>query len=219
MAKIVMAFFDDFDEARETMNDLVRNGFQRKDISLVANNVAGQVKDLELISGMSITQIAGIGSSAVVGPLQTMMGNGFVSGLNQFGLPNQMAGVYAEGVRRGGVLLAMEIKDEDDKKAVKLINQHAPKDIESRSMIWREEEGWKRFDSQAEPLDKEHLWPREEYRKQEERLPSGEARLYPREEYREGEAGDDKELYPRDEFRSEKELAEAGAEKQIWPRR
>jgi hypothetical protein len=219
MTKIVTAFFDDFNKAKETMNDLVRNGFQREEISLVANNVAGQVKDMKLISGMSSMQIAGVGSSAVVGPLGAMMGSGFKSALNQMGLPDREADVYAEGVRRGGILLALEIQDEDDKKAVRIINQHAPKDIEKRSMTWREKEGWEHFDSQSQPLDRDHLWPRDEYREEAEKETTGEARLYPRDNYREGEAGEEKEIYPRDEYRSDEEVAEAETEQQIWPRR
>jgi Heat induced stress protein YflT domain len=218
MNKTIAAFFDDFEEAYDAMNDLVRNGFQRKDISLVANNVAGQVKDMKSVSGMSAMQIAGVGSSAVIGPLGAMVGNGFLSALSQMGLPHQEADVYAEGVRRGGALLALEVQDGDDKKAIRLINQHAPKDIESRAMTWREE-GWEHFDSQAEPLDSEQLWPREKYREGAENEPTGEAQLYPRDKFREGEPGEEKELYPRDEYRSEEELAEADSERQIWPRR
>jgi hypothetical protein len=219
MTKMIVAFFDDFEVARDAMNDLIRNGFQRKDISLVANNVAGQVKDMKLIAGMNSMQIAGVGQTAVVGPLGTMMGSGFVYALNQVGLPSREADMYAEGVRRGGVLLALEVANDKEKQGVKIMNQHAPKDIEARSTLWRENEGWKYFDDQRKPLESSLLWPREEYRQQAERETSGEARLYPREKYREGEEDEEKELYPRDEYRSEDELAEADTEKHIWPRR
>jgi hypothetical protein len=218
MTKMIVAFFDDFEIAKEAMNDLVRNGFQRKDISLVANNVAGQVKDMKLISGMASTKIGGVGSSAVVGPIGAMIEAGFVSALNRMGLPDDEADMYAEGVRRGGVLLAIEVADDADQKGVQIINQHHPKDIESRSTIWREEEGWKRFDSQRKPMDSSLLWPRKEYRQRAEKEASGEARLYPREKYRKSEVGEEKDLYPRDEYRSEEELAEADTEKHIWPR-
>lgn len=216
--KTIIAFFDDFEVAKEAMNDLVRNGFQRKDISLVANNIAGQVKDMKLISGMDSMMIAGVGTSAVVGPMGAMIEDDFVSALNRMGLPGNEADVYAEGVRRGGVLLAIEVADDEDRKSVQIINQHHPKDIESRSTIWREEEGWEHFDHRRKPLDSSLLWPRKEYRQKAEKEASGEARLYPREKYRKGEAGEEKELYPRDEYRSEEELAEADTEKHIWPR-
>ncbi len=219
MSKMIVAFFDDFGVARDAMNDLVHNGFQRKDISLVANNVAGKVKDMKLISGMNSMMIAGVGQTAVVGPLGTMLGSGFVPALNQVGLPSREADMYAEGVRRGGVLLALEVADDEDKKGVKIINQHNPTNMEARSHIWRENEGWERFDDQREPLDSSLLWPRKEYRAKAEKETSGEARLYPREKYRTAEEGDEKELYPRDEYRSEEELAEADTEEHIWPRR
>jgi hypothetical protein len=218
MTKTIVAFFDDFEVAKEAMNDLVRSGFQRKDISLLANHVAGQVKDMKLISGMNSMMIAGVGSSAVVGPMGAMIDDGFVSALNRMGLPDNEADMYAEGVRRGGVLLAIEVADDADKKGVQIINQHHPKDIESRSTFWREKEGWEHFDSQRKPLDSSMLWPREEYRQRAEREAPGEARLYPREKYRKNEVGEEKELYPRDEYRSEKDLAEADTEKHIWPR-
>jgi hypothetical protein len=218
MTKTLLAFFDDFNVAKDTMDDLVRNGFQRKDISLVANNVAGQIKEMNLISGMDSMLIAGVGSSAVVGPMGVMIEGGFVSALNRIGLPDDEAHMYAEGVRRGGVLLAIEVADDADQKSVQIINQHHPKDIESRSTIWRDEEGWERFDSRRKPLDSSLLWPRKEYRQQAEKEAPGEARLYPREKYRKGEVDEEKKLYPRDEYRSEEELAEADTEKHIWPR-
>jgi Heat induced stress protein YflT domain len=219
MTKTIVAFFDDFEVAKDAMNDLVRNGFQRKDISLVANNVAGQVKDMKLISGMNSMMIAGVGSSAVVGPMGVMIEDGFVSALNRMGLPDNEADMYAEGVRRGGVLLAIEVVDDDDKRGSQIINHHHPKDIESRSTIWREKEGWEHFDSKQKPLDSSLLWPRKEYREKVEKETSGVARLYPRGKYRKSEMGEEKELYSRDAYRSEEELAEADTEKQIWPRR
>jgi hypothetical protein len=219
MTKTIVAFFDDFGDATDAMNDLLRNGYQMKDISLVANNVAGQVKDMQLITDMHAMTIAGVGTTAVVGPLDTTLGGGIVPALSRMGLPGSEANLYAEGVRRGGVMLAVEGVDDSDTKAAKIINQHHPKDIERRSMIWREEEGWEHFDNQAKPLDSSLLWPREEYREKAEKEPSGEARLYPREKYRSEEAGEEKELYPRDNYRSEEELAEADTEKHIWPRR
>ena len=42
MAKTIVGSFDSFDEARQVMSELQQRGFNRNDISIIANNATGQ---------------------------------------------------------------------------------------------------------------------------------------------------------------------------------
>lgn len=67
---------------------------------------------------------------------------GPIGGLTALGLPQTEAHVFAEGVRRGGAIVAVKADDEfEAEQAALLMNQHGAVDIEACDAGWRRQ-GW-----------------------------------------------------------------------------
>jgi hypothetical protein len=188
MARTVVALYDDFTTARSAVEALVDAGFNRADVSLVANNAEGEysryfneegvyVYDDEDVSagegagfgavvgalvGLGIALIPGVGPVLAAGPLAAalMAGigaasgavtGGVVAGLVDFGVPEEHAQSYAEGIRRGGTLVTVHItQDEWADRAQSVLNRFNPIDLEERSGEWRTS-GWSGYDENAQP--------------------------------------------------------------------
>ena len=192
MTKTAVALYDDFPSAQRTVQELADAGFQREDISLMANNAEGIYSDEAgaaaagtttvadeggggtatgagvgaavggiggLLVGLGTLAIPGIGPVVAAGPLAaTLVGagtgalaGGLIGSLTDAGVPEEEAGYYAEGVRRGGTLVAVRTDDADVDRAAALMERHNPVDIETRASAWRES-GWTGFDTAAAPL-------------------------------------------------------------------
>ncbi|MEJ2710127.1 MAG: hypothetical protein P8074_21130 [Anaerolineales bacterium] len=86
MAKIVIALYDDFNDAQQAIRELRQNGFERQDISLVANDVRGEYAQY-IPQGQPAAEVAegaleGAGIGAIVGAL-----SGLLIGLSALALP------------------------------------------------------------------------------------------------------------------------------------
>lgn len=176
MAKTVVALYDEFNVARSAVEALVDAGFDRSDISLVANDAAGEHKRhvdevvvddgdvsagegagfgavVGALVGLGVALIPGIGPVLAAGPLAAalMAGigaasgavtGGVVAGLVDFGVPEEHATRYAEGIRRGGTLVTVHLdQDEWADRAQSVLNRYNPVDIDERSGEWRSG-GW-----------------------------------------------------------------------------
>jgi hypothetical protein len=70
------------------------------------------------------------------------MSGGPIAGLVNCGLPEGEAHVFAEGVRRGGVIVAVKADDEmEAEQAALLMSRHGAIDIEACATGWRSQ-GW-----------------------------------------------------------------------------
>jgi len=197
MAKTVVALYDDFDSARSVVEALVDAGFDRADISLVANDASGKyaalydtsvasngvLVDQEDVSagegagfgavvgalvGLGVALIPGIGPVIAAGPLAAalMAGigaatgavtGGVVAGLVDFGVPEEHAVRYAEGVRRGGALLTVHLQqDEWADRAQTIMNRYNPVDVDERSSEWQSN-GWTGYDQNAAPYTADQI--------------------------------------------------------------
>ncbi len=180
MAKTVVALYDEFDTARSAVEALVDAGFNRGDVSLVANDASGKyaeyVNDDDVsagegagfgavvgaLVGLGVALIPGIGPVLAAGPLAAalMAGigaasgavtGGIVAGLVDFGIPEEHAETYAEGIRRGGTLVSAHVdQDEWADRAQSILNRYNPVDIKERSGEWRSS-GWTGYDASAAP--------------------------------------------------------------------
>ncbi|WP_119458923.1 YsnF/AvaK domain-containing protein [Rhodospirillaceae bacterium SYSU D60014] len=111
-----------------------------------------------LLVGLGALAIPGIGPVVAAGPLAaTLVGagtgalaGGLIGALTDAGVPEEEAGYYAEGVRRGGTLVAVRADEADVDRAAALMERHDPVDIETRASQWRES-GWTGFDAEAAP--------------------------------------------------------------------
>lgn len=86
MSKVVVGLYDQFEDARRAVEELVQNGFQRDNISLIANNARGEFKDYtgDEETGKEVGESAagGAGIGAVVGGL-----GGLLAGLGLLTIP------------------------------------------------------------------------------------------------------------------------------------
>ncbi len=94
----------------------------------------------------ALTGLAGAGAGAVAGGVT----GGLIGALTGLGVPEENAQYYAEGIRRGGVLVTARVADNRTSEAVDILNRYNPVDINQRVSTWREE-GWSRFDPNAAP--------------------------------------------------------------------
>jgi len=117
-----------------------------------------------LLAGLGMLAIPGVGPVVAAGPLVALItgagvgaaAGGIIGGLVGMGVPEEEAHYYAEGVRRGGALVTASIPADQIERAVDIIEQHDPADVERRSATWRQT-GWTRFDERAAPLDRDRV--------------------------------------------------------------
>lgn len=198
MAKTVVALFDSLNHAQETVQDLLDSGFERDNISLIANASAKEYShyfdgegryaptsqtvqeedDMTagegagagagvgaavggiggLLMGLGLLAVPGVGPALAAGPLVSALvgaglgaaAGGLVGALVTAGVPQEEAGHYAEGVRRGGSLVAVTAEDAEIGAAADLMERHQPVNLKERVALWQQETGYRSFDEKAE---------------------------------------------------------------------
>ncbi|CAO3443525.1 YsnF/AvaK domain-containing protein [Azospirillum largimobile] len=128
------------------------SGMARTDLSTgyVAspNTVPGSSMDTGLGTGTGM----GAGMGSTTGSTTGTTGSGILTRLSGWGIPNQDAQVYAEGVRRGGTLLKLRLDEEDVDRAMEVLERGNVVDVEERSAAYRNS-GWTGFDESADYYD------------------------------------------------------------------
>jgi len=102
-----------------------------------------------LVAGLAMLAIPGVGPVLAMGPIGTALAGagvgaaagGLIGALTTAGVPEEEAGYYVEGVRRGGTLVTVSARDEQADQAMDIMNRYNPVDIEERSQQWRSS-GW-----------------------------------------------------------------------------
>jgi stress response protein YsnF len=100
--------------------------------------------------------IPGIGPIVAAGPIAAALTGaglgavtgGLIGGLTRLGVPDEDAHYYAEGVRRGGILVTVAADDEREAQmAADILRRHGAVDIDQRASEWKRQ-GWKgRFEA------------------------------------------------------------------------
>lgn len=106
-----------------------------------------------LLLGLGALAIPGVGPVIAAGPIAAALTGaavgaatgGIVGALTGWGIPEEEAGYYAEGVRRGGTLVAVRAEEFEVDRAMEIMNRFGPVDVQGRSSEWRSS-GWTRFD-------------------------------------------------------------------------
>jgi hypothetical protein len=116
-----------------------------------------------LLVGLGALVIPGIGPVIAAGPLavalSTLTGagvgavaggvtGGLLGALIGLGIPEEEAGYYVEGVRRGGILVTVQADDANTDRVIDVLNRYNPMDINERAAQWRSE-GWTGYDPNA----------------------------------------------------------------------
>jgi uncharacterized membrane protein len=117
-----------------------------------------------LLAGLGTLMIPGIGPVLVAGPLLTMLAGmgmgaaagGFLGALVDLGIPEEQAGYYAEGVRRGGSLVSIRTADDRALDAVDILNRYSPVDVNRRVEDWRSD-SWQDFNENRQPMTSDQI--------------------------------------------------------------
>ncbi len=119
-----------------------------------------------LLVGLGALTIPGIGPVLAAGPLavalSTLTGagvgavaggvtGGLLGALIGLGIPEEEAGYYAEGVRRGGVLVTVQAEDFNTDPITDILNDHDPVDINERVAKWRAQ-GWTGYNPEGQAV-------------------------------------------------------------------
>jgi hypothetical protein len=155
---------------RKTQVDTTASGETMAGEGLQTGTLTGMVAGglMGFFVGAGLLIIPGIGPVLAVGPLAAGLASGSAlvgaaagAGLGAFsggligvlsglGVPNDHAQVYSEGVRRGGVLVAVHTDELRLNTAATILHENGAADPESRGQEYRAE-GWDRFDPDASP--------------------------------------------------------------------
>lgn len=113
---------------------------------------------LGLLAGLGALAIPGVGPVIAAGPIMTALGStalgaglgaatgGLIGGLVGLGVPDEEAGYYSEGVRRGGTLVTVSADDAMAQRAVDILNRHNAVDIDQRGSYYQQS-GYTGFDT------------------------------------------------------------------------
>jgi uncharacterized membrane protein len=115
-----------------------------------------------LLTGLLALLVPGVGPVIAVGPIAAGLigagmgaaAGGLVGALIDLGMEKELADSYAEAVRRGGILVAVRALGDLNERAIQVLNQFNPLNMERRVATWREQ-GWDGFDINAEPHEAE----------------------------------------------------------------
>jgi hypothetical protein len=115
-----------------------------------------------LLVGTGILLIPGVGVFAA-GPIVAALGvgigaaaGGLLGGLIGLGIPKDQASTYAEAIRRGGCLVAVEVHESEVMRADKIMKKHGAIDIMQRSAYY-ESQGFRGYDPKAPAYTPEQI--------------------------------------------------------------
>jgi hypothetical protein len=113
-----------------------------------------------VLMGLGLLVVPGVGPALAAGALASGLvgagiggaAGGIAGALANAGVPEEEAGYYAEGVRRGGHLVVVTTSDDRYATAQDILQRHNPASMKDRADTWRRE-GWTGFDPNAQPYD------------------------------------------------------------------
>jgi hypothetical protein len=165
---VIIGLFDDMNDAQNAYDALLDDGLRPHDISVVAHADIPVAKGTrmpefpraksaaggEAVGAAHPYHLCGIGKTFVAGPLSTWLSDGardsLLRALMDLDLHEDQAGLYSEGVRRGGALLIVH-DAEAAERASRILPQHNVVDTDERMQRWRRT-GWNSFDETLSPL-------------------------------------------------------------------
>ena len=121
-----------------------------------------------LLTGLGMLAIPGVGPVVAAGWLvATAAGatagvvaggavGGIVGAMVKEGVPEEDAHLYAEGIRRGGSVVAARVQEGRIAEAQAILDRSRPVDIRARRASYVEQ-GWTRFDEAADPYTPEQI--------------------------------------------------------------
>lgn len=117
-----------------------------------------------ILLGLGLLVIPGLGPLAAAGPLVAgitgagvgALTGGLIGALVDLGIPEEQAGYYAEGVRRGGTLVTINTPDHLVSTVVDTLNRNGAVDIEQRRAYYHQT-GYTGYNANAQPYSASEL--------------------------------------------------------------
>lgn len=104
-------------------------------------------------AGWLVAAAAGAAAGAAVGGIT----GGLVGALTEEGVPEEEAHFYAEGVRRGGTLVTVRVKSDDNTSQVRsILHRHKFVDQTQRMRMYQDS-GWTSFDETSTPYTRDQI--------------------------------------------------------------
>jgi uncharacterized protein (TIGR02271 family) len=131
MSKTLVALYDTIAEAERVVQALLADSFARSDIHLTLHHTQGGAAHHASTEGDVAYAEAHL-----------------VETFTALGAPQDQAYAYAEGVRRGGVLVVVESRDDQAQRGMEILRRLHPVNMHERAARWRQE-GWTGSDATA----------------------------------------------------------------------
>lgn len=155
------------DIVEDVAPDLVDEEVQGKNIGQRAGEGAlggGAVGGLlGLLVGVGAISIPGVGPAFAAGSIATAIGMAaggaavgtatgtLIGAMLGLGVEEERAHAYAEGLKRGGILVLVEVEESQAADARDIFDRAGALEIKELRQTWQENEGWTEFDESAEP--------------------------------------------------------------------
>jgi hypothetical protein len=192
MTTTVTHLFDDYGRAQEAVRALETLGFTSEEVSLAsrfrdngellegpsgaatgASMGAAAGAGTGLLTALGVIAIPGLGPLVAAGVLATTLAGaatgaaagGILGALTDYGVSEEDAHVYSEGIRRGGTLVTVRVDDHRAEMAREILNRYDPVDLPARRDAYREG-GWTRYDPNAPGYTRDEIQAeRDRYRR------------------------------------------------------
>jgi hypothetical protein len=184
MTRTVSRLFDSYGQAKAAVESLERAGFTSDEVSLVSrfrddntlvdDDHSGAATGAAagaalgggagLLAALGIIAIPGIGPLVAAGVLATTlvgagsggMVGGLIGALTDYGVSEEDAHVYSEGVRRGSSLVTVRTDDARVREAEAILKSHNPVDTRQRREAYQAG-GWSGYDPQSKRFTAEEI--------------------------------------------------------------
>ena len=175
MTRTVSRLYDSYAQAQSAVEALEKAGFTSSEVSLVsryrddetlADDASGTTTGAAagalvgggggLLAALGLIAIPGIGPLVAAGVLATTLVGaaggsvvgGLIGALTDYGVSEEEAHVYSEGVRRGSSLVTVRTDDERAAQAETILNAQKPVDVRQRRDAYVAG-GWSKYDPNA----------------------------------------------------------------------
>jgi uncharacterized membrane protein len=177
MTTSLIALFEDMEDVRDAMEELLKNGVASSDVSIMTNNVDDRYTDyiegydpdmtaeegavtgalFGTFTGIVLAMVPGIGpvlglgtllASAGIGAATGAVTGGLVAALIESGVDEDEANIYAEAVRRGGILVSVNAPDHREDDIEDILEDAGAIDVDDLGDYYRST-GWTTYDDTA----------------------------------------------------------------------
>jgi uncharacterized membrane protein len=160
MSKTVLGVFENTSQAERAVDDLQRQGFNRKEISIVAKeskvgrgdrsrgdmeagqDISGGITTggaiggvAGLLAGVGALAIPGLGPIVAAGPIAAALSGavtgGIAGGLIDWGIPEDVGQRFEQRVREGKILAVVRTDDNKINEAADIFRRHGAREVET----------------------------------------------------------------------------------------